>query len=29
MGWDFATGIGTLNVGNLVTDWKRAFTGLP
>jgi subtilase family serine protease len=24
-GWDFATGIGTLNVGNLVNDWKNAF----
>jgi subtilase family serine protease len=28
-GWDFATGIGTLNVGNLIKDWKYAFTGLP
>ncbi len=26
MGWDFATGIGTLNVGNLVDDWHYAFT---
>lgn len=25
MGWDFATGIGTLNVSNLVTNWNRAF----
>ncbi len=25
MGWDFATGIGTLNVGNLVKDWDHAF----
>lgn len=24
-GWDFATGIGTLNVGNLVKNWKYAF----
>jgi subtilase family serine protease len=24
-GWDFATGIGTLNVNNLVTNWFRAF----
>ena len=24
-GWDFATGIGTLNVGNLVNNWKYAF----
>jgi subtilase family serine protease len=28
-GWDFATGIGTLNVGNLVKNWNSAFTGLP
>ncbi|MHB1935081.1 MAG: S53 family peptidase [Acidobacteriaceae bacterium] len=27
IGWDFATGIGTLNVGNLITDWDYAFTG--
>ncbi len=25
IGWDFATGIGTLNVSNLVTDWGYAF----
>lgn len=25
LGWDFATGLGTLNVGNLVTDWDYAF----
>lgn len=25
IGWDFATGIGTLNVSNLVTDWNYAF----
>ena len=25
LGWDFATGIGTLNVNNLVTHWKYAF----
>jgi len=24
-GWDFATGIGTLNVNNLVTNWNKAF----
>lgn len=24
-GWDFATGIGTLNVGNLVHNWNNAF----
>jgi subtilase family serine protease len=24
-GWDFATGIGTLNVNNLVTNWDKAF----
>lgn len=24
-GWDFATGIGTLNVGNLIKNWKYAF----
>jgi subtilase family serine protease len=24
-GWDFATGIGTLNVDNLVTNWGKAF----
>jgi subtilase family serine protease len=24
-GWDFATGIGTLNVGNLITNWSQAF----
>ena len=24
-GWDFATGIGTMNVGNLVKNWKYAF----
>lgn len=24
-GWDFATGIGTLNVGNLVKNWNYAF----
>ena len=24
-GWDFATGIGTLNVNNLVTNWYKAF----
>lgn len=24
-GWDFATGIGTLNVNNLVTNWGKAF----
>jgi subtilase family serine protease len=24
-GWDFATGIGTLNVNNLVTNWFKAF----
>jgi subtilase family serine protease len=24
-GWDFATGIGTLNVGNLVKNWDKAF----
>jgi subtilase family serine protease len=24
-GWDFATGIGTLNVNNLVANWFRAF----
>ena len=23
-GWDFATGIGTLNVGNLINNWKYA-----
>lgn len=26
IGWDFATGIGTLNVGNLVKNWNKAFT---
>ncbi len=25
IGWDFATGIGTLNVGNLIKDWDYAF----
>jgi subtilase family serine protease len=25
LGWDFATGIGTLNVSNLITDWNHAF----
>ncbi|MBA3916440.1 MAG: hypothetical protein H0X25_21870 [Acidobacteriales bacterium] len=25
LGWDFATGIGTLNVSNLVTHWNFAF----
>jgi len=25
IGWDFATGIGTLNVNNLVTSWNLAF----
>jgi subtilase family serine protease len=24
-GWDFATGLGTLNVGNLVQNWNKAF----
>jgi subtilase family serine protease len=24
-GWDFATGLGTLNVNNLVTNWNKAF----
>ncbi|MGA7707175.1 MAG: protease pro-enzyme activation domain-containing protein, partial [Acidobacteriaceae bacterium] len=24
-GWDFATGIGTLNVGNLIKNWDAAF----
>ncbi|MGB8481411.1 MAG: protease pro-enzyme activation domain-containing protein [Acidobacteriaceae bacterium] len=24
-GWDFATGIGTLNVGNLIKNWNYAF----
>jgi hypothetical protein len=24
-GWDFATGIGTLNVGNLIKNWDYAF----
>ncbi|WP_161557433.1 S53 family peptidase [Acidisarcina polymorpha] len=24
-GWDFATGIGTLNVNNLVSNWNKAF----
>ena len=24
-GWDFSTGIGTLNVGNLVANWNKAF----
>lgn len=24
-GWDFATGIGTLNVNNLITNWNKAF----
>jgi subtilase family serine protease len=24
-GWDFATGIGTLNVGNLIKNWDKAF----
>jgi subtilase family serine protease len=24
-GWDFATGIGTLNVNNLVANWNKAF----
>jgi subtilase family serine protease len=24
-GWDFATGLGTLNVDNLVTNWDKAF----
>jgi subtilase family serine protease len=24
-GWDFATGIGTLNVGNLIKNWNSAF----
>jgi subtilase family serine protease len=24
-GWDFATGIGTLNVGNLIANWNKAF----
>ncbi len=24
-GWDFATGIGTLNVNNLVNNWNKAF----
>lgn len=24
-GWDFATGIGTVNVNNLVTNWNKAF----
>jgi len=24
-GWDFATGIGTLNVTNLITNWNKAF----
>jgi subtilase family serine protease len=24
-GWDFATGLGTLNVNNLVTNWNQAF----
>ncbi len=24
-GWDFSTGIGTLNVGNLVANWDKAF----
>jgi subtilase family serine protease len=28
-GWDFATGIGTLNVGNLIKNWNAAFTGIP
>ncbi len=25
IGWDFATGIGTLNVSNLIKNWKNAF----
>ena len=25
LGWDFATGIGTLNVTNLVNNWNNAF----
>ena len=25
LGWDFATGLGTLNVGNLVKNWNKAF----
>jgi subtilase family serine protease len=25
IGWDFATGIGTLNVGNLIKNWNYAF----
>ena len=25
IGWDFATGTGTLNVGNLIKDWDYAF----
>ena len=25
LGWDFATGIGTLNVDNLVANWNKAF----
>ena len=25
LGWDFATGIGTLNVTNLVNNWNKAF----
>jgi subtilase family serine protease len=24
-GWDFATGLGTLNVNNLITNWDKAF----
>jgi subtilase family serine protease len=24
-GWDFATGLGTVNVDNLVTNWRRAY----
>lgn len=28
-GWDFATGIGTVNVFNLVTGWKALYNGNP